>query len=167
MNTRNFLFYLCFCLRWRFPPSTLRFYSIEQWSCSAPGSLWEMPDSNPGLLPQKSGALPMSHHIYATIVHVPSLKGQCHEIFVIFLFNESKPPGGWAPDKQAKLIKWFCWKFPFSQRYSQNQWLCAGYCNNSWSRKFNCSQIQNGPKLRGVGLSKISISRGFRISAQC
>ena len=23
-----------------------------------------MPDSNPGTLPQKSGALPMSHHIY-------------------------------------------------------------------------------------------------------
>ena len=40
------------------PPSTLRFYSIIQWSCSAPGSLWEMLDSNPGLLPQKSGALP-------------------------------------------------------------------------------------------------------------
>ena len=41
------------------PLSTLRFfYSITQWSCSAPGSLWELPDSNPGLLPQKSGALP-------------------------------------------------------------------------------------------------------------
>ena len=35
------------------PPSTLRFYSITQWSCSAPGSLWEVPDSNPGPLPQK------------------------------------------------------------------------------------------------------------------
>ena len=44
--------------------STLRFYSITQWSsCSAPGSLWGMPDLNPGPLTQKSGALPMSHHI--------------------------------------------------------------------------------------------------------
>ena len=43
---------------WRFPPSTLRFYSITPWSCSAPGSLWEMLDLNPGPLPQKSGALP-------------------------------------------------------------------------------------------------------------
>ena len=34
--------------------STPRFYSITQWSCSAPGLLWEMPDSNPGPLPQKS-----------------------------------------------------------------------------------------------------------------
>ena len=25
--------------------------------------IWKMPDSNPGFLPQKSGALPMSHHI--------------------------------------------------------------------------------------------------------
>ena len=27
-------------------------------------ALWAMPDTNPGSLPQKSGALPMSHHIY-------------------------------------------------------------------------------------------------------
>ena len=39
------------------------FYIITQWSCSASGSLWEMPDSNPRHLPQKCGALPMSHHI--------------------------------------------------------------------------------------------------------
>ena len=36
---------------------------ISQWSCSASGSLWEMPDSNPGPLPQKSGVLPMCYHI--------------------------------------------------------------------------------------------------------
>ena len=37
---------------------------ITQWSCSAfSGSLWEMPDSNPGPLPKKSGALPKSQHI--------------------------------------------------------------------------------------------------------
>ena len=29
-------------------PSALRFYSITQWSCSAPGSLWKMQDSNSG-----------------------------------------------------------------------------------------------------------------------
>ena len=39
------------------------FYIISQWSCSASESLWEMLDLNPGPLPQKSGALPMSHHI--------------------------------------------------------------------------------------------------------
>ena len=33
------------------------FYIIRQWSCSVSGSLWEMPDSNPEPLPQKSGAL--------------------------------------------------------------------------------------------------------------
>ena len=39
------------------------FLHYAQWSCSASRSLWEMLDSNPGPLPQKSGALPMSHHI--------------------------------------------------------------------------------------------------------
>ena len=39
------------------PPSTLRFYRISQWSRGAPGSLWEVADSNQGLLPQKSGEL--------------------------------------------------------------------------------------------------------------
>ena len=38
------------------------FYIITQWSCSAAGLLWAMPDSYPGPLPQKSGPLPMSHH---------------------------------------------------------------------------------------------------------
>ena len=45
------------------PLYTEIYYNISQWSCSASGSLWEMPDSNPGPLPQKSGVLPMSHHI--------------------------------------------------------------------------------------------------------
>ena len=47
-----------FGLRGQFPPSTQRFYNITQCSCSAPGSLWEMPDSNLRPLSQKSGALP-------------------------------------------------------------------------------------------------------------
>ena len=41
------LFVYFFGLRLRFPPLPWNFYSITQWSCSAPGSLWEMPDSNP------------------------------------------------------------------------------------------------------------------------
>ena len=58
-----------FGLRWRSPPpSTLSLYNMTQWSCSASGSLREMPDSNPGLLPQKSGALPLSHHITLHVV---------------------------------------------------------------------------------------------------
>ena len=57
-----------FGLRWRFPPlpCDLQYRSISQWPCSAPGSMREMPDSNQGLLPPKSGALPMSHHISLT-----------------------------------------------------------------------------------------------------
>ena len=43
---------------YNFSPLSLTFYSITQWSCSVLGSLWEMPDSNPGPLPQKSGARP-------------------------------------------------------------------------------------------------------------
>ena len=54
-----------FCLRGRFPSLPwVVCYIMTQWACSASGSLWEMPDSNPGLLAQKSGALPMSHHIF-------------------------------------------------------------------------------------------------------
>ena len=34
-----------------------------------------------------------------------SLKGQCHEIFVIFLFHESKPSG-----PLINRLKWFCLK---------------------------------------------------------
>ena len=48
------------------------FYFITHWSCSASGSLWEMPDSNPGPLPQKSGALSMSHHISSMSHHISS-----------------------------------------------------------------------------------------------
>ena len=33
---------------------------------------------------------------------IRSLKGQCHEIFDIFLFHESNPFG--PPDKQAKMV---------------------------------------------------------------
>ena len=44
-------------------PSTLRFYSITQWFCSATGSLWEMPDSNPGLLAHYQ----MSHYYTSPI----------------------------------------------------------------------------------------------------
>ena len=47
----------------RFPLYTEFVYIITQWSCSTSGSSWKMLDSNPGPLPQKSGALPMSHHI--------------------------------------------------------------------------------------------------------
>ena len=46
-------YFVFVCLRGRFP-------SLP---CSASGSLWEMPDTNPGPLPQKSGPLPDSHHI--------------------------------------------------------------------------------------------------------
>ena len=45
-----------FGLWWRFPPSTLKFYSSTQWSCTGPGSLWEMPDSNTGSLTPRSVA---------------------------------------------------------------------------------------------------------------
>ena len=50
------LFSPLFCLGFLFYPEI--FYIIKQWSCSASGSLWDMPDSNPAPLPQKSGALP-------------------------------------------------------------------------------------------------------------
>ena len=40
-------------------PSNLRFYRIMiLYGCTTPGSLWKIPDSNPGPLPQKSGVLP-------------------------------------------------------------------------------------------------------------
>ena len=41
----------------------LSFYRITKWSCSAPESLWDMPESNQSSLLQMSGALPMSHLI--------------------------------------------------------------------------------------------------------
>ena len=49
------------------------FYIFTQWSFSEPGSLREMPDSNHRPLPQKSGALPMSHH------HISENKLEQHE----------------------------------------------------------------------------------------
>ena len=48
-----------------FWPLPWDFYSITQWSCSAPGSLWDLPVLNPESLPQKSGTLPMSNLISA------------------------------------------------------------------------------------------------------
>ena len=36
------------------------------------------------------------------------LEGQCHEIFVIFLFHESKPSG-----PLINRLKWFCLKIRF------------------------------------------------------
>ena len=53
----HFFNYLFLASRGRFPSFVWDFYNISQWSCSASGSLWEMPDSNPGPLPQKSVAL--------------------------------------------------------------------------------------------------------------
>ena len=53
-----------------FPLYTEIFYIISQWSCSASGPLWEMPDLNPEPLPQKSGALPMSQHISNETPHL-------------------------------------------------------------------------------------------------
>ena len=46
-----------------FPPELISLPILTQWSCSASGSLWEMPDLNPGPVPQKSGALLMSRHL--------------------------------------------------------------------------------------------------------
>ena len=51
-----------FGLRWRSPPLPWDFTVLQKISCSSPGKLWKIPDSNPG--PQKSVALPLSHHIY-------------------------------------------------------------------------------------------------------
>ena len=51
------------------------FYFISQWSCSASaGSLWEMTDTNLGPLPQKSGALPLSHHISIWAIIISNTK---------------------------------------------------------------------------------------------
>ena len=63
-------YFLFFCLRGKLPSLPWVFYFITQWSCSASGSLCEMPDSNPGLLAQKSGALPMSHIISIKIMTI-------------------------------------------------------------------------------------------------
>ena len=77
------------------PPSTLRFYSITQGSCRALGSLWEMLDSNPGPLPQKSGALPMSHHISMShYISGPKLIG-----FTTLYYRY------WGGDPECALVK--------------------------------------------------------------
>ena len=56
-------YFLFFATRGGFPLSTLRLlHIITQWSCSASGSLWEMPVSNPGPLPQKSGWCALRYH---------------------------------------------------------------------------------------------------------
>ena len=44
----------------RSSPSYAEIFIVSQLSCCAPGSLWEMPDSNPGLLSPKFGGLTMS-----------------------------------------------------------------------------------------------------------
>ena len=59
---KNGLTFLLFCLRGCLP-LYLEMLQYTQWPCSASGSLWEMPDSNPGPLPKMSGALSTSHHI--------------------------------------------------------------------------------------------------------
>ena len=46
-------------------PSTLRFLQYNPTV-----SIWEMPDSNPRPLPQKSGDLPMSHHISISVTKI-------------------------------------------------------------------------------------------------
>ena len=48
--------------------SVLKFYSITQWSCSVPGSLWKMQDSN-----QKSGALPNDEPQHLQFYYVMTL----------------------------------------------------------------------------------------------
>ena len=85
------------------------FYIITQWSRRASGSSWEMPDSNPGPLPQKSGALPMamSHHISHKKVKIsgvwkagpPMYTHEAKHTYLKFLkknFNTKFPLSGWA-----------------------------------------------------------------------
>ena len=87
---------------------------------------WEMPDSNPGHLPQKSGSLPMKHHIskWATtfpIVYVHCTIVQCTIVctrkllFVSFTFwcLSSCPPSRAKSEtdlyrKTEKYIKHIC-----------------------------------------------------------
>ena len=86
------------------------------------GRRWRSPLSS---LPQKSGALPTSHHISCTMHHmcplvlgclvwldltvdfklqsITTLKEQCHEIF-----NTKKKNSSWAPYKQPKMVSRNC-----------------------------------------------------------
>ena len=75
----------------------------------------------------------------------PPLKGQCHEIFVIFLFHESKSPG---PLKNK--LKWFCLKIRFCEDICEIS--DSAQANTARSQKLKCPQIQNWLILRGVGL---------------
>ena len=52
-------------------PEILQYTVHSDSACPQSFPLWEMPDSNPGQLPQKSGALPMSHHIPKMSHHIP------------------------------------------------------------------------------------------------
>ena len=52
--------------------------------------------------------------IYIALFSFVSLKGQCHEIFFLYFFHESKPFGP-GPNKPAKM---FFLKNLFSRRYS-------------------------------------------------
>ena len=58
-----YYYYYFFASGVGFPLYPEIFLHYSQGSCSTLGSSWEMPDSNPGPLPQKSGPLAMSHHI--------------------------------------------------------------------------------------------------------
>ena len=80
-----------FFFRSLFSLYTKIYYIISQWSCSASGSLWEIPDSNPGPLPQKSGALPMSHHNFKFLNFY--IKNIYYESVVQMRFNHEKTAG--------------------------------------------------------------------------
>ena len=69
-DTTTFFIIFFFAPGVGFPLYPEIFVLYSQWFCSASGSLWEMPDSNPGPLPQKSAALAMSHHISEMSHHI-------------------------------------------------------------------------------------------------
>ena len=50
---------------------------------------------------------------YSSTRNVPSLKGQCHEIFDLYFFHGLNPSG-----PLINRIKWFFPKYSFSRRYS-------------------------------------------------
>ena len=85
------VFFNFFFFRYLFSLFTEIYYIISQWSCSASGSLWEIPDSNPGPLPQKSGALPMSHHNFKFLNFY--IKNIYYESVVQMRFNHEKTAG--------------------------------------------------------------------------
>ena len=81
--------------------STFRLYCITQWPCSAPGSLWEMPDSNPGCLSQKSAALRISHHDSKCRLFVRV----CMKCFVLLMAGTESPPLERSETQGAALEK--------------------------------------------------------------